>query len=132
MGRVNCQTSKQQQKIPLPRPFSQRNTRLQKKCQSLCLVQLFETPGAVTLQGSSAHGILQERILEWLAMPFSRGSSQPRDQTLVSHIGGRIFYRLEPPGKPMQSTRSKIRKGKSGAPKNLESNIRQISQAHRQ
>ena len=36
------------------------------------------------LPGSSVHGIPQERILEWVAMPFSRGSSQPRDQTLVS------------------------------------------------
>jgi len=34
--------------------------------------------------GSSVHGILQERILEWVAIPFSRGSSQPRDGTQVS------------------------------------------------
>ena len=34
--------------------------------------------------GSSVHGILQARILEWIAIPFSRGSSQPRNQTLVS------------------------------------------------
>ena len=37
------------------------------------------------------HGILQTRILEWVAIPFSRGSSQPRDQTQVSHIVGRFF-----------------------------------------
>ena len=37
------------------------------------------------------HGILQARILEWVAFPFSRGSSQPRDRTLVSHIAGRFF-----------------------------------------
>ena len=36
--------------------------------------------------GSSIHGILQARILEWLSMPSSRGSSQARDQTKVSHI----------------------------------------------
>ena len=36
-------------------------------------------------------GILQARILEWAAIPFSRGSSQPRDQTQVSHIAGRFF-----------------------------------------
>ena len=35
---------------------------------------------------SSIHGILQARILEWVAIPFSRGSSQPRDQTQVSRI----------------------------------------------
>ena len=37
------------------------------------------------------HGILQARILEWVSFPFSRGSSQPRDQTQVSHIAGRFF-----------------------------------------
>ena len=37
------------------------------------------------------HGILQARILEWIAFPFSRGSSQPRDGTQVSHIAGRFF-----------------------------------------
>ena len=37
------------------------------------------------------HGILQARILEWVAIPFSRGSSQPRDQTQVSHIVGGFF-----------------------------------------
>ena len=41
--------------------------------------------------GSSLHGILQARILEWVAMPSSRGSSQPRDQTQVSVIAGRFF-----------------------------------------
>ena len=43
---------------------------------------------------SSVHGFLQARILEWGAMPFSRGSSRPRDRTLVSHvscIAGRFF-----------------------------------------
>ena len=41
--------------------------------------------------GSPVHGILQARILEWVAIPFSRGSSWPRDQTWVSHITGRFF-----------------------------------------
>ena len=50
--------------------------------------------------GSSVHGILQERILEWVAIPFSRGSSQPRDQTWVSCIILR-FLLSEPPGKPI-------------------------------
>ena len=39
----------------------------------------------------TVHGILQARIQEWVAIPFSRGSSQPRDQTQVSHIAGRFF-----------------------------------------
>jgi len=41
--------------------------------------------------GSSVYGILQERIVEWVAMPFFSGSSQPRDQTQVSCITGGIF-----------------------------------------
>ena len=40
---------------------------------------------------SSIHGILQARILEWVAISFSRGSSRPRDRTQVSHIAGRHF-----------------------------------------
>ena len=43
------------------------------------------------LPGSSVHGIPQARILEWVAIPFSRGSSQPRDWTWVSLIAGRFF-----------------------------------------
>ena len=39
----------------------------------------------------TVHGILQARILEWVAFPFSRGSSQPKDQTQVSRIAGRFF-----------------------------------------
>ena len=39
----------------------------------------------------TVHGFLQARILEWVASPFSRGSSQPRDRTQVSHTAGRSF-----------------------------------------
>ena len=39
-----------------------------------------------SLTGSSVHGILQARILEWVAMPSSRGFSQPRDKICISHI----------------------------------------------
>ena len=41
--------------------------------------------------GYTAHEILQARELEWVAFPFSRGSSQSRDQTQVSHIAGGFF-----------------------------------------
>ena len=44
-----------------------------------------------TLCDYTVHEILQARILEWVALPFSRGSSQPRDQTQVSHISGGLF-----------------------------------------
>ena len=39
----------------------------------------------------TVHGILQASVLEWVAFPFSRGSSQPRDQTQDSHIAGGFF-----------------------------------------
>jgi len=57
-------------------------------------VQLFVTPWTVDLQ-ASVHGIFQARILEWMAISSSRGSSQPRDQThisCVSCIGRQILY----------------------------------------
>ena len=44
-----------------------------------------------SLPGSSIHGILQARILEWVAISFSRGPSQPRGRTQVSRIAGRCF-----------------------------------------
>ena len=39
----------------------------------------------------TVHGILQAKVLEWISCPFSRGSSQIRDQTQISHIAGRLF-----------------------------------------
>ena len=48
-------------------------------------------PMDCSLPGSSVHGILQARILEWVAIPFSKGSSLPRGRTCVSHIAGRFF-----------------------------------------
>ena len=54
---------------------------------------------------SSVRGILQARILEWVAMAFSRGSFQPKDQTHVSCIIGG-FSTTGPPGKPSESLNS--------------------------
>ena len=48
-------------------------------------------PMGCNLPASSIHGIFQARILEWVAISFSRRSSQPRDWTQVSHIVGRCF-----------------------------------------
>ena len=48
-------------------------------------------PMDCSIPGSSIHGIFQARVLEWVAISFSRGSSQPRDRTWVSHIAGRRF-----------------------------------------
>ena len=70
-------------------------------CLTLCY------PVDCSPPGSSVHGIFQARVLEWVAISFSRGSSQPRDRTQVSHIAGRCFnlwairevhkYFFEPP-----------------------------------
>ena len=49
-------------------------------CLTLC------DPTDCSPPGSSVHGILQARILQWVAVPFSRASSQPRDQTQVSRM----------------------------------------------
>ena len=49
-----------------------------------------------------AHGILQARIVEWVAFPFSRRCSQPRDWTQVSHTAGRFFISWEGNGNPLQ------------------------------
>ena len=58
-------------------------------------------PVDCSLPDSSIHGILQARILTWVAIPFSRGSSQPRDRIQVSHIAADSFL-SEPQGKPQQ------------------------------
>ena len=53
----------------------------------LSLVQLFNDCMDCCLLGSSVRGISQARMLEWVAISFSRRSSQPRDQTHVSYVG---------------------------------------------
>ena len=54
-----------------------------------------------SLPGSSVQGIFQVRILEWVAISFSRRSSWPRDWTQVSHIVGKTLYRLSHQGNPV-------------------------------
>ena len=66
-------------------------------CPTLC------DPMVCSLPGSSVLGIFQARMLEWVAMPSSRGSSRSRSQTKVSNgscIADRFFI-TEPPGKPV-------------------------------
>ena len=58
-------------------------------------------PMDCSLPGSLVHGILQARILEWVAISSSRGSSRPRDQTGVFCLAGG-FFTTEPPGRPMR------------------------------
>ena len=62
------------------------------KVKSLSCVQLFGTQWTVAYQATPSMGLtLHARILEWVAISFSRGSSQPKDQTQVFHIAGRFF-----------------------------------------
>ena len=79
--------------------YSTSNTKMRwSNCYCLCVhvlshVQLFVTPQTVAC-GTPLHGIFPARILEWLAISFSRGSSWPRDWTrvsCVSFIAGRFF-----------------------------------------
>ena len=56
------------------------SAQLLQSCPTLC------DPMKGDRSGFSVHGILQARLLEWVVMPFSRGSSQPRDQTQISYV----------------------------------------------
>ena len=75
------------------------HAKLLQSCPTLCNPMDHSPPG------SSVHGILQARILEWVAMPSSRGSSQPReDQTrvsCVSFIGIQVLCHQHHPGSPI-------------------------------
>ena len=59
------------------------------------------------LAGSFVRGIFQAKILEWVAISFSRESSWPRDQTHVSCITGG-FFPTDPPGKPLEGPASAV------------------------
>ena len=69
----------------------------ERQCQGMLKIEVSQPcptlwdPKDYSLPGFSVHGIFQARIPEWVAIPFSRGSSQRRDQTQVSHIVGRHF-----------------------------------------
>ena len=70
---------------PSSQAFVKSESAVAQSCQTL------SDPMDCSLPGSSVHGIFQARVLEWVAISFSRGSSQPRDGTWVSHIAGRHF-----------------------------------------
>ena len=69
------------------------------KIKYVLKVKVLVAPSCLTLchppdcspSGSSAHGILQARVLEWVAISFSRGSFRPRDGTSVSCIADKFF-----------------------------------------
>ena len=70
----------------LVQPSAHVNAKSPQPCPALC------DPMDCSPPGSSVHGLLQVRTLEWVAMLSSRGSSQPRDRTHVSCIGKQILY----------------------------------------
>ena len=71
------------------------------KMKSLSCVRLFVTPMDCSPPCSSVHGIFQARVVEWVAISFSRGSSWPRDRTQVSRIVSKTLYRLSHQGSPV-------------------------------
>ena len=87
-----------------------RESEVAQSCLTLCNLM------DCSLPGSSVHGIFQSRVLEWVAISFSRGSSQPRDQTRVSHTAGRRFT--------IRATREPLKGGK-GITKSLKSWLKQ-------
>ena len=78
------EATQQQQQLTTANVFDS-EVKAAQSCPTLC------DPMDCSLPGPSVHEILQTRILEWVAIPFSRGSSQPRDRIQVSHITGRFF-----------------------------------------
>ena len=80
----------------LLKPVSLTPTESESEIAQSCLTPC--DPMDCSLSGSSVHGIFQARVLEWIAISFSRGSSQTRKQNRVSCIAGRGFYRLSHQG----------------------------------
>ena len=76
--------------------------------QSLQLCLTFCDPVDHSSPGSFVIGILQARTVEWVAMPSSRRSSSPRDQTCISCLAGR-FFTADPPGRPMTNLDSVLK-----------------------
>ena len=78
--------------------MKKRNARLPYVCVLSCFSLVWHCdPMDCSLPGSSVHGILQARVLEWVVMSFSRGLSWPKDRTCISFlscIGRQILYRL--------------------------------------
>ena len=83
------------EQMPRPLPLCESESKVTQFCPTLC------HPMDSNLPGSSIRGISQARILEWIAISFSRGSYWPRDWTPVSCIAGRLFYCLSHQGIPL-------------------------------
>ena len=86
-------------------PVKQRNVLVTHSYSTLC------DPMDCSLPGFSVHGILQATILEWVTMPFSRGSSWPMDRTCVSLHYRQILYYLSYQGNPTGQSQPEFREG---------------------
>ena len=73
--------------------YMQSESEVAQLCPTLC------NPVDCSPPCSSVHGIFQARVLEWVAISFSGGSSLPRDRTQVSHIVSKTLYRLSHQGR---------------------------------
>ena len=78
-------------KMDIKLPTSAGSLKKKSEVKSLSRVPLFLTPMDCSAPGSCIHGIFQARVLEWVAISYSRISSWPRYQIRVSHIAGRCF-----------------------------------------
>ena len=67
------------------RAVKESESEVAQSCPNIC------GPHGHSLAGSSIHGIFQAKVLDWVAISFSRGSSWPKNQTRVSHTAGRCF-----------------------------------------
>ena len=86
-------------------PVKQGDVLVTHSCSTLCDYM------DCSLPGFSVHVILQATLLEWIAMPFSRGSSQPMDQTCVSLHYKQILYHLSYQGNPTGQSQPEFREG---------------------
>ena len=77
--------------LPVPFLYPPDNDDCSREAQSLRSCVTCYSPMDCSRPACSVHGLLQARILEWVAMPFSMGTSLRRDQTRVSCISGRFF-----------------------------------------
>ena len=102
-GRKELDTTEWFHFLSFPSPLGLKNTGLTLFLTITCMCMCCGSQSCLTLHdpmdcsppGSSVHGILQARILEWVAMPSFRGSSSPRDVTHISYIsciGSQVLY----------------------------------------
>ena len=84
-GQILYHLSHQRRPSGKPQVYHESESEIAQSCPTLC------DHMDCSLSGSSVHGIFQARVLEWIAISFSRGSSRPRNRTQVSRIAGRCF-----------------------------------------